>query len=381
VPPSTDYTCPQQAGWGKCTETWMAGKCDASCGRCSLPPPPFPKCQNCRPKFASGVNMAWINFSADVPNPDLPIWSTVDKNVGAAGGRVIRWWLHVNGANTPGYDSSGKAKPVTNAIIADTIRLLNLAQESGVAIDLSLWSFDMLQKGEYHQNGEASDLANNKLLLTDDTYRQAYIDNFLRPLVKAIKGHPALYSWEIFNEPEGMSAEFGWTADKIPMSAIQKTVNWMAAAIHEEAPGALVTNGAVAFQSCSQVGSYKNYYSDSELKAAGGKDKGVLDFYEVHYYAANQGQAQSPFAHPASYWNLDKPIVIGEFWADDTDGVKKDDLYTNLFNNGYAGAWAWQYYNKDTVNGQTRDYTWPAMKNGMRAVYDAHPADIELVCK
>jgi hypothetical protein len=34
VPPDAKYTCAQQAGWGKCNEPWMAGKCDQSCGRC-----------------------------------------------------------------------------------------------------------------------------------------------------------------------------------------------------------------------------------------------------------------------------------------------------------------------------------------------------------
>ncbi|KAJ3126043.1 hypothetical protein HK098_007920 [Nowakowskiella sp. JEL0407] len=32
--PSTDYTCVQQASWGKCNETWMIGFCAYSCGRC-----------------------------------------------------------------------------------------------------------------------------------------------------------------------------------------------------------------------------------------------------------------------------------------------------------------------------------------------------------
>ncbi len=34
VAPDGQYTCAQQAGWGKCDEAWMAGKCDQSCGRC-----------------------------------------------------------------------------------------------------------------------------------------------------------------------------------------------------------------------------------------------------------------------------------------------------------------------------------------------------------
>jgi len=35
IPPDNVYTCAQQAGWGKCNESWMVGKCDTSCGRCS----------------------------------------------------------------------------------------------------------------------------------------------------------------------------------------------------------------------------------------------------------------------------------------------------------------------------------------------------------
>ncbi|KAJ3037813.1 hypothetical protein HDV00_001314 [Rhizophlyctis rosea] len=33
-PPSPDYSCAQQALWGKCTESWMAGYCLQSCGKC-----------------------------------------------------------------------------------------------------------------------------------------------------------------------------------------------------------------------------------------------------------------------------------------------------------------------------------------------------------
>ncbi len=44
TPPDDRSTCAQQAGWGKCNETWMQSRCNASCGRCrssvvsNLPP-------------------------------------------------------------------------------------------------------------------------------------------------------------------------------------------------------------------------------------------------------------------------------------------------------------------------------------------------------
>ncbi|WP_437811246.1 hypothetical protein [Sorangium sp. So ce1078] len=34
TPPSSQYTCAQQASWGKCNESWMQGFCNDTCGRC-----------------------------------------------------------------------------------------------------------------------------------------------------------------------------------------------------------------------------------------------------------------------------------------------------------------------------------------------------------
>lgn len=109
-----------------------------------------------------------------------------------------------------------------------------------------------------------------------DANRQAYVDNYLTPLVNAIKGTPGLYAWEIFNEPEGMGAN-GWATYRTTEAYIQKTVNWLAPAIHTADPKALVTNGAQTFDYCSNVNGKNNYYSDAALRAAGGKQNGTLD--------------------------------------------------------------------------------------------------------
>src|SRR5215831_3812645 len=41
---------------------------------------------SCRPVFPSGVNVAWIHFANDVPNPDIGAFTTVFKNVYQSGG-------------------------------------------------------------------------------------------------------------------------------------------------------------------------------------------------------------------------------------------------------------------------------------------------------
>jgi len=332
----------------------------------------------CRPKFASGVNVAWFKFASDIPNPQIDKFSALFKNVKAAGGSAVRWWFHTNGMSTPGYDASGKAKPISAANIADLKKILDAAQAEGVGVVISLWSFGMLDSA---QTSDATVLANNKLLLEDDSNRQAYIDNVLTPMVTALKAYPGLFSWEIFNEPEGMSSDNGgWTNPATSRTAtvnLQKTTNWFTSAIHSADPAALVTSSANNFATLSPSRG-KNLWSDSALNSAGSKPNGTLDFYEVHYYNTYSGaSANSPFLHPVSYWGLDKKVVVGEFWTDLTDGVASDALYTNLHGSDYAGAWAWQYANVDNPPPSSGASTiWPAMQAPMNNLKAAHPADL-----
>jgi putative NIF3 family GTP cyclohydrolase 1 type 2 len=313
--------------------------------------------------YASGLNVAWVNFANDVPNPDIATFTTIFKNTYAAGGRVIRWWFHTNGTVTPGYQSNGMAQDLPASHVAGVKAILAAAAAQGVAINISLWSFDMLQGSS--ETISATTTTNNMNLLQVDANRQAYITNYLTPLVTQLKGTPGLYSYEIFNEPEGMTAT-GWAAYRTTEAYIQTTVNQFAAAIHAADPKTPVTNGSQEFQYCSGVAGMNNYYSDSALAAAGGMATGTLDFYEVHYYESN-GIQYSCFQHPASYWKLDKKLVMGEFFAATTDGVSQDDTYTYLYSNGYNGSWAWSYES---------DMPWPSMQVPMQDLYNAETATV-----
>jgi hypothetical protein len=279
----------------------------------------------------------------------------------------MRWWFHTNGTVTPGYDSSGMAVSLPATHTAGVKAILAAANSAGIAINISLWSFDMLQGGE---SISATTLANNAALLSTDANRQAYITNYLTPLVTALKGTPGLYSYEIFNEPEGMGPN-GWTTSgtRTTIADIQRTVNWLAAAIHTADPTALVTSGAQTFDTCSAASGKTNNYSDSALVAAGGKANGTLDFYEVHYYASN-GTSDSCFLNAASHWGLDKKLVIGEFAvaAADDDTTSPDNTYTQLYTTGYNGAWAWAY---------TSDWPWPSMQVPMQNLYTAETAVVK----
>jgi hypothetical protein len=350
--------------------------------------------------FLSGANLAWLSFANDLGRgfTDSTTFGDILLQMHDHGGNALRWWLHTNGTVTPAFDNAGFAIGPGATTIHDLKKALDIAWEREIGVDLCLWSFDMLRSSNPAPDPVV--LNRNLLMLTDTNYTRAYINNCLIPMVDSLKHHPAIIAWEIFNEPEGMSNEFGWSEiQRVPMSAIQRFINLCAGAIHRTDPTAQVTNGSWSFLALSdaaplaslakagsqlsqlstsekeritawfnrkyrlslssdEVTSYLqriagvagyNYYSDSRLIAAGGDPDGTLDFYSVHYYSGirpSDPTAISPFHHPASYWQLDKPIVVAEFAMQGQSAppyIPKENLFQQLYQYGYAGALAWSW--------------------------------------
>ncbi|MEX0721322.1 MAG: discoidin domain-containing protein [Balneolaceae bacterium] len=338
--------------------------------------------------FLNGGNIAWVNFASDIGpgQTNLNAFEEIFREVNLNGGNTMRLWLHTNGTVTPAWNGSEVSGPGEGAI-EDLTAILDLAHNYDIGLMLCLWSFDMLQNGL-----SATQMDRNKGILTNSARLQTYIDNALIPMVDSLKGHPAINAWEIFNEPEGMSNEFGWLANKVDMSDIQWFINRTAGAIKRTDPEAKVTNGSWNIRASTDIFTSssinKNYYSDEELISAGGDEDGTLDYYTVHYYKHFPTQ-QSPFHNDASHWELDKPIVVAEFYLgdgrgdgkpDEIHGVPWQDLYEELYERGYAGSLGWQWYDwyedRTDIDGVDGTLSWPRMLDNMQRLSQKYSSDI-----
>lgn len=312
--------------------------------------------------FFSGTNLAWADYNSDVGESPLDenAWRKAVEGTRAAGGNAIRWWLFNNMSQSPAIDpSTHLVTGLKASTISNMKKALDIAEEYGVMVSMCLFSHNLMEPNQWgiYANDKLDITANETLF--EDEGTKAFIDNVLIPVVKGIGNHNALMTWEVFNEPEGMTSECsGWTTKKMALAKIQKFTNKVAAAIHNTNKDLLVSTGSVNIQ-------YQKHWNDAALVNAGGEANGTLDFFQTHYYPYYQGDAISPFVNNAtkmqSTYGYDaKPMIIGEFpasgWSGDTytasmaakTQISTVDAYKNAFEGGYAGALAWQYIGDKT---------------------------------
>jgi len=293
--------------------------------------------------FVSGMNLAWINYANDVVNFDSAAMATAIKAVKDSGGNTMRIWLSTDGSKDPVFNAAGYVSGPHPNTVANIQKMLRIAKKYDMLLILCMMSHNFMN------NANGANLTYNHRMLQTDSGISMYVRNWVTPVAKAIGADPNILCWEVFNEPEGMV--LGWfQGQTVSMLDVKKVVNRVAGAIHRAVPGGvLVSNGAVTMEFTSDVGGTNNY-TDAALKAAGGDADGTLDFYMAHYYSSN-GAGPSPFTKTYAYWNLDKPLVIGEYaseiFANETsyfNASSVDSLLLYLDKTGYAGGLGWMYY-------------------------------------
>lgn len=213
-----------------------------------------------------------------------------------------------------------------------------MAESSNVVIIITLWSFDMCNQEV--QNGLHSDLISNV------TKTQSYIENALIPIIQATSQYPNIV-YEVINEPEWCINETPpSTLTSVPLSQMQRFVGMIASAIHSYSSSLKVTVGSASLKWNSNVSpAVGNWWSDDALQSATSSPSAYLDFYQIHYYNWMTEWGYNPAEYSASYWQLDKPTLVGEL----PSTISQYHYYTaesfmnDVYANGFIGAAFWSY--------------------------------------
>jgi hypothetical protein len=276
--------------------------------------------------YLLGANVPWFNWGCDfgcggrkgVSSPAVAAQlEPVFRAARDSGVRVLRWWVFPGEPWQITRDGAGAPAGVDEAVYADFDAALRLAAAHDLYFEFTLFSAPTHLPAAW---------------LTDAGQR-ARLADVLGALFARYAGNPRVLAWDVINEPEWDI----WSGD-VPQEAVQATVQAIAASVHRNSP-ALVTVGAARIDGLP-------------LWVGLG-----LDYYQAHWYdkmnRAKDCARCTDYATLRAQHGLDKPLVIGEFYAgQDADALQR---FQDFYAKGYAGAYPWSLFPDHTNDMMTID--------------------------
>lgn len=285
------------------------------------------------PSFHLGVNYPWNRYAQDfgetpagyhgVALPENRAALAGDfARIRDCGASVVRWFLFGDGRGGFTTEKGIPWRPDEH-LFADVRTALELARQFQLQLCFSLidylWLQDRAGQKPAHPNEHVMQFAAG---------REAFLHRILVPLFREFREHPALFAWEIANEPEWAIREFHHVrAAKMHFADFRAFAGEVAAAVHEFA-GLPVTLGSARLdwvRAWNEIG---------------------LDFYQAHYYPAESKDPGADFIRQlAAARSLEKPLWLGELPAHDPKlpGYTLESALSQCRDAGLLGAAVWRW--------------------------------------
>ena len=289
-------------------------------------------------EFLLGVNYPWVNYGQDfgrnpwgtgangVSSPNIRASVSDDfERIRACGVTMVRWFLLCDGRSGL-TTTNGIPTGPDDLLFSDVAAALELAQQFGLRVCFSLLDFLWMQS----RGQDAAGLPNQDVLKFP-AGRDGLLQTVLIPLFTQFRGHPALYAWEIANEPEWAISDFV-SSPKAQMK--------------------LDDFFAFAREICDAI----REYSQAQVTLGSARLRWVrswsdlaLDFYQAHFYPSTEGGQDADLAallkvlNPQE--NLDQPLWLGELPAQ-TPATPSFTLAAALDtckSAGLSGAGVWRW--------------------------------------
>ncbi len=237
---------------------------------------------------------------------------------------TVRWWVLGDGRAGLRVDGDGLPLGLDDFVVKDLDAGFEAAHRRGirlipVLIDF-LWFAPARTVDRVQTGGRAG-------LITAPESRWRLHDTVFTRIFERYRRHPAVYAWDLVNEPEWATRGLGTILPGrgIPREDMEVFLKELVALGHDWGTQPLTVGLASA--------------SGLPLVRKLG-----LDFYQVHWY--DSVESASPLRRPVSKLRLDRPVLLGEFPTRGST-LAPAELLRAAKESGYSGALAWSRLAED----------------------------------